>query len=41
MQRQAYGRLYTDARIKEFDEANRHTESEKARVRKALARRKR
>jgi AbrB family looped-hinge helix DNA binding protein len=33
--------LYTDARIKEFDEANRLTESEKARVRKALRRRKR
>lgn len=33
--------LYTDARIKEFDEANRLTKSEQARVRKALARRKR
>ena len=33
--------LYTDARIKEFDEADRPTESEKARVRKALGRRKR
>lgn len=33
--------LYTDARIKEFDEANRLTESAKARVRKVLARRKR
>ena len=33
--------LYTDARIKEFDEANRRTESEKARVRKALGRRRR
>jgi hypothetical protein len=33
--------LYTDARIKEFDEANRHTEPEKARVRKALRRRRR
>ncbi len=33
--------LYTDARIKEFDAANRHTESEKARVRKAVGRRKR
>jgi AbrB family looped-hinge helix DNA binding protein len=33
--------LYTDARIKEFGEANRITESEKARVRKALRRRRR
>lgn len=33
--------LYTDARIKEFDKANRLSESEKARVRKALRRRKR
>ncbi len=33
--------LYTDARIKEFEEANRITASEKARVRKALRRRKR
>ena len=33
--------LYTDARIKEFDDANRFTASEKARVRKALRRRKR
>ena len=33
--------LYTDARIKEFEEANRLTKSEQARVRKALARRKR
>jgi AbrB family looped-hinge helix DNA binding protein len=33
--------LYTDARIKEFEEANRITESEKARVRKALRRRRR
>lgn len=33
--------LYSDARAKEFDEANRHTETEKARVRIALARRKR
>ena len=33
--------LYSDARIKEFDKANRHTESEKARVRKVLGRRKR
>jgi AbrB family looped-hinge helix DNA binding protein len=33
--------LYTDARIAEFDQANRLTESEKARVRKALGRRKR
>lgn len=28
--------LYTDARIKEFDKANRHTDAEQARVRKAL-----
>lgn len=33
--------LYTDARIKEFDAANRHTEAEKTRVRKAFKRRKR
>ena len=33
--------LYTDARIKEFERANRHTEAEKARVRKVLKRRKR
>lgn len=33
--------LYTDARIKEFDEANRLTESERTRARKALRRRKR
>ncbi|MGH8703192.1 MAG: AbrB/MazE/SpoVT family DNA-binding domain-containing protein [Burkholderiales bacterium] len=33
--------LYTDARIKEFDEANRLTASEKARLRKAVGRRKR
>ena len=33
--------VYTEARIKEFEEANRHTDSEKARVRKALRRRKR
>ena len=33
--------LYTDARIAEFDRANQRTESEKARVRKALKRRKR
>ena len=33
--------LYTDARIAEFDRANRHTEAEKVRVRKALKRRKR
>lgn len=33
--------LYTDARIKEFDRANRHSESEKTRVRKVLRRRKR
>jgi AbrB family looped-hinge helix DNA binding protein len=33
--------VYTEARLKEFEEANRHTEPEAARVRKALARRKR
>ncbi|MBP8295194.1 MAG: AbrB/MazE/SpoVT family DNA-binding domain-containing protein [Burkholderiales bacterium] len=33
--------VYTEARLKEFDAANRHSESEAARVRKALARRKR
>ena len=33
--------LYTDARIKEFDRANRRTESDKARVKKALGRRNR
>ena len=33
--------LYTDARIKEFEEANRITKSEMARVRKLLRRRKR
>jgi len=33
--------LYTDARIKEFEAANRLTASEKARVRKVLGRRKR
>jgi len=33
--------LYSDARIKEFDEANRLTKAEMARVRKALGRRKR
>jgi AbrB family looped-hinge helix DNA binding protein len=33
--------MYTDARIAEFDEANRLTDSEKARVRKVLGRRKR
>jgi AbrB family looped-hinge helix DNA binding protein len=33
--------LYTDARIKEFEDANRLTASEKARVRKALRRHKR
>ncbi len=33
--------LYTAERIKAFDEENRHTASEKARVRKVLARRKR
>ncbi len=33
--------LYTDARIKEFEEANRIAKTEQTRVRKALARRKR
>ena len=33
--------LYTEERIKEFDQANRHTASEKARLGKVLARRKR
>ena len=33
--------VYTEARLKEFETANRHTASEAARVRKALARRKR
>ena len=33
--------LYTDARIKEFEEENRPTKPEQARVRKVLARRKR
>ena len=33
--------LYTDARIAEFDQANRLTRSEKARVRKALGCRRR
>ena len=33
--------LYTDARIKEFEEENRLTKSQQARVRKVLARRKR
>ncbi len=33
--------LYTDARIKEFEEANRLTRSQQTRVRKVLARRKR
>lgn len=33
--------LYTDARIKEFERANRETATEKARVRKVLKRRKR
>jgi len=33
--------LYTDARIKDFEEENRLTKSEQARVRKVLARRKR
>lgn len=32
---------YTPARLKEFEEANWHTETESARVRKALVRRKR
>lgn len=33
--------LYSDERVKEFEKADRHTESEKARVRKVLGRRKR
>ena len=33
--------VYTEARMKEFEEANRHAGTEAARVRKALARRKR
>ena len=33
--------VYSEARLKEFEAANRHTESEAARVCKALARRKR
>ena len=33
--------LYTDARIAEFDRANRHTEAEQVRLRQALKRRKR
>ena len=33
--------VYTEARMKEFETANRDTESEAARVRKALVRRKR
>ncbi len=33
--------VYTEARLKEFDAANQQSESESARVRKALARRKR
>ena len=33
--------VYTDERIAEFDRANRHTDAEQARVRKALKRRKR
>jgi len=33
--------VYTEARMKEFEAANRGTKSEAARVRKALARRKR
>ena len=33
--------VYTEARLKEFEAANQHSESESARVRKALARRKR
>ncbi len=33
--------VYTEARLKEFEAANRHTAAEAARVRKALARRKR
>lgn len=33
--------LYTEERIKEFDEENRHTAAEKARLRKVLVQRKR
>ena len=33
--------MYSDERIKEFDQENRHTASEQARLRKVLARRKR
>jgi AbrB family looped-hinge helix DNA binding protein len=33
--------VYTEARMKEFEDANRHTGAEAARVRKALVRRKR
>jgi len=33
--------VYTEARMKEFEAANRHSAPEAARVRKALARRKR
>ena len=33
--------LYTEERIKEFDEANRHTAAGKTRLRKVLARRRR
>lgn len=33
--------VYTEARMKEFEDANRHAGSEASRVRKALARRKR
>jgi AbrB family looped-hinge helix DNA binding protein len=33
--------VYTEARLKEFEDANRHTKAETARVHKALARRKR
>ena len=33
--------VYTPVRLKEFEEANRHTETESARVRKALVRHKR
>jgi AbrB family looped-hinge helix DNA binding protein len=33
--------VYTEERIKEFEAANQHTATEKARVRKALARRRR
>lgn len=33
--------MYSDARIKEFEDANRHTGTEKENVRKALGRRKR